>query len=357
MIEGLFHYQVLNVVINALFAYLTTLLLIETFLKVLRVKRPRFKSLIRLIPLLKLPLDIWLADWSRWALLHGIIPLDCEGGSRFLLIGCSWMDALSNTVLFPIAFKIGFELVGGYSFSVADLLSPLVNSELVRAISYSFMALTFLRCIVLLITFVRNIRYKREFLNQCIPCYRSVENLLLIRAFKKTRIEICVHSRYKGSPILAGFSNPKIVFPKSLLDCLDQKEFEAIIAHELQHAKNKDNFIRAVISLINVLFWWIPTGRLINSIELQQELACDQKCTEYNIEAVELASGIVKVAKYSTPPVLCFGAHLFCRRLLKMRIHKLLDDDTDTNPIRDKLLIAFGLLVASTIFFGKFWIV
>ncbi len=357
MIEGLFHYQVLNIVINAFLAFLTTTFLIEFFLKVFRFKKPRLNSLIRLIPLIKLPLDMWIADWSRWALLHGISPLDCEGGTRVLFIGCSWIDVLSSAVFFPVALRIGFELAGGYTFSIVDLLSPLVNLEIVRAVSYIFIALTSFQFVLLLFKTVRDYRHKKAFLGQCSPCLKPVENILLNKALTLKQIRVYAHPEYDGSPLLIGSINPKIVFPESLLSRLEQKEFEAILAHELQHAKNRDIFVRGAIGVIKKLFWWIPTSRLINSIEFQQEFACDQNCSAYNIAPVELASGIVKVAKYSNAPGLCLGTHLFRRRLLKKRIHKLLDDTKRKNSLKDKLLFSVGFLVIMTIFFGKFWIV
>jgi Zn-dependent protease with chaperone function len=358
MIEGLFHYQVLNIVVNALLAFLTTIFLIELFLKISRFKNPRVTSLIRLIPVLKLPLDIWMADWSRWALLHGISPLECAEGTRMLFIGCSWIDALSNAVVMPVALRIGFELAGGYTFSIIDLLSPLINLGVVRAVSCTLIALTGLKCILLAIKFRRDLIHKREFLKNCVPCYRPVENLLLNKGLTLAGIRIYSHAVYEGSPLLIGSIKPKIIFPESLLKLLDQKEFEAILAHELQHAINKDIFVRGVLDIIKKLFWWIPTKRLISSIELQQELACDQNCSKYKIDPIELASGIVKVAKYSTSPAFCMGVHLFRQSLLKDRIHELLDDKGNKAKGFWNCLANFlGILIIAAILFGRFWIV
>lgn len=359
MIEGLLHYQVLNVVVNAWLAFLTTFFLIELFLKISPFQNIRMISLIRMIPIIKLPFDVWLADWSRWALLHGISPLECAEGSRMLFIGCSWIDALSTVAWIPIALRIGFELAGGYTFSLIDLLSPLINLGVVRAISYLFIVLTGLKFLNLGVKiWKQNIR-KKEFLKGCSPCYRAIENLELKKALLLERTEIFINAGYAGSPLLIGIFQPKIIFPERLLQLLDQKEYEAILAHELQHAIHKDIFIRGMLKVIDKCFWWIPLKRLINAIELGQEFACDQSVEKYKIDSIELASGIVKVAKFSvaTSPAL-FGAQLYREKLLKKRIQTLLNGSNKfKRGFAWRTLEMLSAIIAIAILFGRFWIV
>ncbi len=358
MIEGLVHYQVLNVVVNGWLAFLTTVILIELILKVSPFQNPRVISLIRMIPIVKLPFDFFLADWSRWALLHGISPLDCAEGSRMLFIGCSWIDAISNATWIPVALRIGFELAGGYTFSVIDLLSPLIKLGVVRTVSVLFIVLTGLKGALLAIKMWKLNLFKRKFLKECVPCYRPVENLHLKKALYLARVQIFTNPSYQGSPLLVGSMRPKIIFPESLLYLLEQKEYEAILAHELQHAIHKDIFTRGLLELIDKCFWWIPVRKLIHSIELGQEFACDESIAKYHIEPVELASGIVKVAKYSQPSQLVLGVGLYRKKLLKTRIHALLkgSDKTRKGVVRKMMEIVSGIALLA-ILFGRFWIV
>ena len=74
---------IFDVFINAIFSFFTAALLIELFL--LFVSNPRLRYLGRLIPPLKLFIDLALYNYSNWA-LYSANPLTAAPGSRMITL-------------------------------------------------------------------------------------------------------------------------------------------------------------------------------------------------------------------------------------------------------------------------------
>jgi hypothetical protein len=107
----------LNVFLSSFLTFSTTIFLIEILTFILRVPKGRWASFLRMIPFLKLPLDLFLYDFSRWSFTHSISPLLCEEGSRTLSI---FISSLSKTFPLPLS-RIEFITKENFSFTIADL--------------------------------------------------------------------------------------------------------------------------------------------------------------------------------------------------------------------------------------------
>lgn len=77
-------------------------------------------------------------------------------------------------------------------------------------------------------------------------------------------------------PLAAGFLRPTIVFTQADLDCLDQQERRALLAHEFAHVRRADLWLGVVPLVARALFWWFPLAHLAcREFALAREAACD----------------------------------------------------------------------------------
>jgi len=77
-------------------------------------------------------------------------------------------------------------------------------------------------------------------------------------------------------PALVGFFKPKIIVPKDFTERYDPVEQALVLAHERTHLRRGDNFINAMVALIQSIFWFHPLVHLASRyIRIDQELACD----------------------------------------------------------------------------------
>lgn len=72
------------------------------------------------------------------------------------------------------------------------------------------------------------------------------------------------------------------------------QNYEAVLAHEIEHIRHKDSLTRLILDFIESIFWWVPTKWLHKRIEEGQEVGCDLKCKKYGIHPNDLASAICK---------------------------------------------------------------
>lgn len=134
-----------------------------------------------------------------------------------------------------------------------------------------------------------------------------LENLQLEAMLRKYKVDIYVSDDIQVP--LAAYSNV-IIIPKKSLEILTPQEFEAAVAHELEHIKHYDPIVRQIYHLIAALFWWVPTRTWMERIEQDQELACDQNVVHYGIPAESIASALLKVSRQiKSKQELCFFAH------------------------------------------------
>jgi beta-lactamase regulating signal transducer with metallopeptidase domain len=55
-------------------------------------------------------------------------------------------------------------------------------------------------------------------------------------------------------------SQPVLLLPDKILDCLTAREMESIVAHELCHVRRRDNLATVIHMAVEVVFWFHPLG-------------------------------------------------------------------------------------------------
>jgi beta-lactamase regulating signal transducer with metallopeptidase domain len=98
------------------------------------------------------------------------------------------------------------------------------------------------------------------------------------------------------APAVCGIFKPCILLPIGIDRLLNQREFDAVLLHELAHARRHDNLIRLLYELSLCALWFHPLVWLAGArMALYRELACDESVIQ-RAYGTELISALAKLA-------------------------------------------------------------
>jgi bla regulator protein BlaR1 len=108
-------------------------------------------------------------------------------------------------------------------------------------------------------------------------------------------------------PGVFGIFRSFLLLPDGLSEHLNPAQFEAIVAHELCHARRRDNLTAAVHMLVEALFWFHPLVWVIRvQLLKERERACDEEVLQAAVDPQDYAAGIVAVCRYYLrSPLVC----------------------------------------------------
>lgn len=103
-------------------------------------------------------------------------------------------------------------------------------------------------------------------------------------------------SRSSNEPSLVGLFRPAITIPQGLRERLSSMEYNAVLLHELAHARRRDNLSSAFVHAVACIFWfhpllWFAEKRLIS----ERERACDEAVIRCGITPRTYIAALVKV--------------------------------------------------------------
>jgi beta-lactamase regulating signal transducer with metallopeptidase domain len=108
-------------------------------------------------------------------------------------------------------------------------------------------------------------------------------------------IPVCFDRKHP-SPAVRGVLNPQILLPVDIDRLLNQREFNAVLIHELAHARRRDNLIRLFYEISLCFLWFHPLIWLAGSrLALYRELSCDESVIR-KAHGQELVSALAKRA-------------------------------------------------------------
>jgi hypothetical protein len=85
-------------------------------------------------------------------------------------------------------------------------------------------------------------------------------------------------SRTVATPTAIGYLHPAVVLPDGFRARVDDREWDAVVAHECAHLARGDDWAKAVQSAILRIGWWIPgLWVLSRALDLERELASDER--------------------------------------------------------------------------------
>jgi bla regulator protein blaR1 len=100
-------------------------------------------------------------------------------------------------------------------------------------------------------------------------------------------------------PGVFGILRPRLVWPRGISQRLDDRQIEAVMAHELSHVRRCDNLIALVHMVVQALFWFHPLvwwlgARLVE----ERERACDEAVLRCGSEPGVYAESILKTCRF-----------------------------------------------------------
>lgn len=156
-------------------------------------------------------------------------------------------------------------------------------------------------------------------------------------------------------PGIFGIFRQVLVLPEGITEHLTREHLEAIIAHELCHARRRDNLAAAFHMTVEAIFWFHPVVWLIGSrLVDEREKACDEEVLRLGNQPAIYAESILKTCQfYLESPLACVsgitGSDLK-KRIVRIMSQRLVDRLT----FGRKLLLAgvAAVAIAAPLVFG-----
>lgn len=121
--------------------------------------------------------------------------------------------------------------------------------------------------------------------------------------------------------VVAGIARPKLLISRSTTEALSANELRLVVAHEMEHARRRDN-LRKLLLAAN----FMPFGRAIEERwMLACELAADRAAVANGYDACDLAAALVKVSRMTCMQsrwVTAFAA--VTQDVLELRVQQLI---------------------------------
>jgi beta-lactamase regulating signal transducer with metallopeptidase domain len=148
-------------------------------------------------------------------------------------------------------------------------------------------------------------------------------------------------------PSVDGLLRPRISLPSGIDRLLTKDELDAVLMHEITHAKRHDNLIRLAHEIGLCALWfhplvWITGARL----SLYRELSCDESVIR-GARGRDLVSALAKLANPERPFLLQATASSF----LSLRLAHLTMPQPRTSHVASRLLaMTFGAVLVTGVF-------
>ena len=114
-------------------------------------------------------------------------------------------------------------------------------------------------------------------------------------SFMADGIPVSFDSRHPG-PAVSGILSPHIFLPLGIDRVLNQREFDAVLLHELAHARRRDNLIRLLYEVSLCALWFHPLIWVAGMrMALYRELSCDESVIR-RTQGRALVSALAKLA-------------------------------------------------------------
>ncbi len=176
--------------------------------------------------------------------------------------------------------------------------------------------------------------------------YRAVKGLVISRQFiadlcaiscgglpgldqfadnSKTRIIVFSDHTFKTA-FTIGLFYPKIFVSSGLMAELTEEELNAVISHELHHARERDPLRLFIMSFIKDMFFYIPMGRhFLERFYITKEFAADEGAVIVTGKPVDMAEALLKITKIRHEAIPAGVSILSATKQVGKRIEALLE--------------------------------
>jgi beta-lactamase regulating signal transducer with metallopeptidase domain len=150
------------------------------------------------------------------------------------------------------------------------------------------------------------------------------------------------------APAVDGVLRPHISLPDGIGRLLNEQELNAVLIHELTHARRGDNFIRLMHEVGLCALWFHPLAWITGSrLALYRELSCDESVIR-SAHGGDLVSALAKLANAENGPLLQATASSF----MTDRLARLTAAEPQRPRLASNALLAalFGLVLLAGVF-------
>jgi hypothetical protein len=115
------------------------------------------------------------------------------------------------------------------------------------------------------------------------------------------RVEMVVVDRPEVAAFTHGFRHHTVVVSRGLCDLLDPEEIQAVLAHEMAHARRRDTRLGWLLFGLRLLSFYNPVALLVfHRMGHDIEQLCDAEAAVATTDPLALASALIKVYRAST---------------------------------------------------------
>jgi bla regulator protein BlaR1 len=134
--------------------------------------------------------------------------------------------------------------------------------------------------------------------------YADVRAAAPIQLGLPIRVKSCPALREPG---VFGIFRPVLLLPDGIMERLTSEQLDAILAHEVCHARRRDNLATAIHMIVEAVFWFHPLVWWLGSrLVEERERACDEAVLRTVPDPQAYAEGILKVCEfYLASPLQC----------------------------------------------------
>ena len=157
------------------------------------------------------------------------------------------------------------------------------------------------------------------------------------------------------SPVIYGLRRPCILIPDALK--LSENEWRYVLLHEVNHYLHKDLYIKFLLHIICMIYWWNPFCRFLkNDTDTILEMRIDQTLANNSTHTAEYLSCLLKTASYQieNPISIPDFSINFCDSVLTRRFETLTQKQNKT--ISSLAVIVF-LAISLFIYISSYFII
>ena len=162
----------------------------------------------------------------------------------------------------------------------------------------------------------------------------------------KTRLSVVV-TESRMEPGVFGWRSPVLLWPRGIEDRLSDAQIDAIVSHEIAHARRRDNLTSALHMMVQAIFWFYPLtwwigARLVD----ERERACDEDVVRAGSRPDVYAESILKTCQYFVEsPLACVAG--VTGSDLKRRIEQIMKHDAHVALNVSKQILLIAALMAA----------
>ncbi len=114
----------------------------------------------------------------------------------------------------------------------------------------------------------------------------------------RPRVLLCAYDHPLA--LISGFCRPTLLLSTWMVERLDRRELESVLAHELAHAARRDYLVIWLATMLRDAFCYLPTSWIAyRQLQHEKELACDDVAVGLTQRPLALASALAKVWQQS----------------------------------------------------------